>query len=214
MYAVSHAKGVIRNGNTVDQDLTKLENNITSMNTTLDILSTRINNISDQIANGGIGGGSTSVILGAASNAGDVLIPTEGWENDETGTGVHLDITNSAIEDTTVPVVALAPESYATALSCGLKPYCRTYTGYMRLFADSVPSAEIEASLALIGSGNTLPVATTATRGTIQVGNGVVVEPQTGVLSIDKNTVITQDELVDEAEALRDMQTILAQEDD
>lgn len=210
VYAISHAKGVVRGTSTVDKDLTKVENDIISMGTTLDNLNTRVNNIAEN----GVGGGSTSVILGAATNAGDIMIPTEGWEANESGEGYHLDITNSAIEDTTVPVVALAPDSFDVAMECKLKPYCRTYTGYMRLYAESIPSAEIEASLALIGSGNTLPVATTATRGTIRVGDGVVVNPTTGTLSVDKNTVITQDELVDEAEALADMQNILSQDDD
>lgn len=214
VYAVSHAKGVIRNGSTVDQDLTKLENDITSMDTTLNNLDTRINNIAEQIENGGIGGGSTKVILGAASNVGDVMIPTEGWEEDETGTGYHLDITNSVIEDTTVPVIALSPDAYDTALECKLKPYCQSFSGYIRLYADAIPSAEMEVSLALIGSGNTLPKASTLSAGVVRVGNGVVVEPSTGTLSVDKNTVITTDELVDEQEALNDIKTILAQDDD
>ena len=207
VYAISHAKGVVRGSSTVDKDLTKVENNIISMSTTLDNLSTRITNITEN------GTGSTSVILGAATNAGDIMIPIEGWEIDE-DTGYHLDITNSKIEDTTIPVVALAPNSYGIAIECGLKTYCRTYMGYMRLYAKTIPTAEIEASLALIGSGNTLPLATTSTRGTIKVGDGVIVNPDTGALSVDKDQVITQDELIDEAEALADMKTILSQEDD
>ena len=210
VYTISHAKGVIRGNSTVDQDLTKLENDITSMDTTLTNLNTRLNNIVEE----GIGGSSAKVILGAASNAGDVMIPTEGWEADEDGTGVHLDITNSAIEDTTVPVIALSPDAYDTALECKLKPYCQSFSGYIRLYADAIPSAEMEVSLALIGSGNTLPKASTLSAGVVRVGNGVVVEPSTGTLSVDKNTVITTDELVDEQEALNDMKTILAQDDD
>ena len=55
VYAVTHAKGVVRGGSTVDKDLTNIENNITSMETSLDNLGTRINNIATQIAEGGIG---------------------------------------------------------------------------------------------------------------------------------------------------------------
>ena len=213
VYAITHAKGVVRGNSTVDKDLTAIENNITSMGTTLNNIDTRVQNIATQIEEGDFGS-SARVILGAATNTGDVLIPTEGWESDGAGGGYHLDITNSAIEETTVPVVALSPMAFETAQNCKLKPYCRSFAGYIRLYAESVPTAEMEVSLALIGSGNVLPVATTSSRGTIQVGSGVIVEPTTGTLSVDKNTVITQDELIDEDEALRDMQNILSQEDD
>ena len=142
------------------------------------------------------------------------MIPTEGWEANDDGEGYHLDITNAAIDETTVPVVALSPSAYEVAQSCKLKPYCETFNGYMRMYTDTVPTDEMEASLALIGSGNVLPVATTSTRGTISVGNGMTIEPTTGTLSVDKNTVITQDELVDEDEALADMKVILNQDDD
>ena len=211
IYAITHAKGVVRGDSTVDRDLTNLENSMTSAQTTINALSNRLTNISELIESGDIGsGGSAKVILGVASNSGDIIIPIEGWEEDENGTGYILDITNSAIEDTTVPVVAVSPESFETSKDCGLKSYCRTFTGILRLYADKIPTAEIEASIALIGSGNSLPVATTSSRGAVQVGNGMTVEPTTGTLSVDKDVVVTQDQLVDEEEALNSIRAILA----
>lgn len=208
VYAITHAKGVVRGNSTVDKDLTKVENDIISMGTTLDNLNIRVNNIAEN----GVGGGSTSVILGAATNAGDIMIPTEGWEANESGGGYHLDITNSAIEDTTVPVVALAPDSFDVAMECKLKSYCRTYTGYMRLYAESVPTAEIEASLALIGTAESLPKATTLTAGVVKPSTGLQVEPGTGALSVDPKQVATVDDLVDEDEVQQSINAILSQD--
>lgn len=210
VYAVGHAKGIVRNSSTVDKDLTAIENNITAMGTTLDNLGARVTNIAEQIANGGIGGGSTNVYLGAATNIGSVMIPTEGWEAD--GEIVHLDITNSSITETTVPVVALSPDSFEAATECGLKPYCRTYNGYMRLYAKSAPSEDLECSLALIGDGTALPTATTQTAGVVKVGNGVLVDPMTKQLSIDTSKVTTQDDLVDEDEVTEAIKAILSED--
>lgn len=210
IYPITHAKGAIRGNSTVDKDLTALENSMTTVENNLSTVTTRVNNISELIQSGQIGGGSTSVILGVASGTGEVSIPTEGWEENPDG-GYILDITNTAIEETTIPVVAVAPTSFDAAKNCGLKSYCKTLTGILRLYSDTVPTVEIEASIALIGSGDALPKATTTSAGVIRVGNGVKVEPTTGTLSVDPDKVITQDEVVDEEEALEAIRTILNQ---
>lgn len=201
IYAVSHAKVVVRNQSTVDKDLTNLENRTTSLE--------------EKIQSGIIADGSAIVMLGAANATGEVTIPIEGWVED--GEEYYLNIENSAINENIVPIVVVAPDHYTTALKCGLKPYCRTLEGILQLYANSVPSQPITASIALIGGkdnsvdANNLPLATSTTAGVVKPGTGFTVDSNTGTLTVDPNVVVTDDDMVDESEMTNTIKTSLQQ---
>lgn len=180
IYAITHAKVVVRGKSTVDADLTAIENRLTTIE-----------------ENGALA-------------VGEVTIPTSGWEADENG--YHLDITNSSITASVIPVMVVNPNSYASAKECGLKGYCQSFDGYVRILSDSVPKSAITASFALIGQRDEtdvsgLPMASEDTAGLVKIGEGFVSED--GVISVDKDVVITKDNIADDDEATQKLINIL-----
>lgn len=176
IYPISHAQVIVRGRSTVDKDLTSLES--------------RTTNIEEIIQQRLITEGNIPVILGRAEVEGEVNITTEGWERD--GDLYHLDITNASISANSIAIVSVSPDSYDVAESCLLKAYCRTYDGILRLYAGAPPPAEIVASIALVGDN-------------LSSGDGVNLNKGSGKLSIDRNVVVTEDDLVNETETLDDI---------
>ena len=215
VYAVTHAKVVVRNKSTVDKDLTDLENRATSLEDNMATVKQSVANINKNMQSGIIADGTAVIMLGTANATGEVTIPTTGWTKATTDTEYHLDIENSAITESIVPVVAVSPDHYDTAVDCGLKPYCRTLDGILRLYAEKSPSKPIVASIALIGEKSStieaddLPLATRTTAGAVKPGNGFTLDANTGELSIDTNVVMTNDDLVDETNALDSIRSAL-----
>lgn len=206
IYAVSHAKVVVRNKSTVDADLTNLENRATTLEQSVATVRQMVNNLDDNIQSGIIADGTAIVMLGTANATGEVTIPTTGWVKDTEKDEYHLDIENSAINASIVPVVAVSPDHYDIAVECGLKPYCQTFDGILRLYAKAAPEQPIVASIALIGEKdnsvdvNNLPLATSTTAGVVKPGTGFIVDNNTGAMNVDTNVVITNDDMVDETE--------------
>lgn len=198
IYAISHAKVVVRNKSTVDADLTSLEN--------------RVGVIEEGIASGNIGGGGNvgggaNIWLGQALAVGELTIPTSGWEKN--GELYQLDITNSTITANVVPVVVVVPASRTEAKECGFKDYCQTADGVLRLFSDSIPANAITASIALIGQKEeNIPMADSDTAGLVKIGEGFAVD-EDGKLNIDKDIVVTKDSIADDAEATQRLVNIL-----
>lgn len=217
IYAVSHAKVVVRNKSTVDTDLTNLENRATSLEQNVATVRQIVNNLDNNIQSGIIADGTAIIMLGTANATGEVTIPTEGWVKDADRDEYHLDIENSAINESIVPVVAVSPDHYDRATECGLKPYCRTLEGILRLYADAAPSQPITASIALIGEKDNsvdvdkLPLATSTTAGVVKPGTGFTVDSNTGALTVDTNVVVTDDDMVDESEMANTIKTSLQQ---
>lgn len=215
IYAVSHAKVVVRNKSTVDKDLTNLENRATSLEQNVATVRQQINNLDHSVQSDIIADGTAIIMLGTANATGEVTIPTEGWVKDANTNEYRLDIENSAINESIVPVVAVSPDHYDRATECGLKPYCRTLEGILRLYADSAPSQPITASIALIGEKdnsvdvNNLPLATSTTAGVVKPGTGFTVDSNTGSLTVDTNVVVTDDDMVDESEMANTIKTAL-----
>lgn len=84
----------------------------------------------------------------------DLNIPAEGWEPDTDTDGAfpfRLDIHDAQFEEGMVPILTVLPTSMAVAGACGLCPTSVTGSGYLRLYAKSEPTAEIAASLVVIG---------------------------------------------------------------
>ena len=208
IYAVSHAQVIVRNRSTVDKDLTSLENRATESEDNITIVKQRLSNLM---------GGSALVMLGKTESAGEITIPTEGWTVDDLG-GYHLDIENEAIDESIIPIIAVAPESYDAAIVCGLKPYCKTFDGndkgILRLYADSIPTLSITVSMALIGGGTavaleSLPKASRLSAGVVQPSRGFIVNSDTGDLNVDNNVIVTDDDLVDETQTIDDIRDSL-----
>ena len=208
IYAVSHAQVIVRNRSTVDKDLTSLENRATESEDNITIVKQRLSNLM---------GGSALVMLGKTESAGEITIPTEGWTVDDLG-GYHLDIENEAIDESIIPIIAVAPESYDAAIVCGLKPYCKTFDGndkgILRLYADSIPTLSITVSMALIGGGTavtleSLPKASRLSAGVVQPSRGFIVNSDTGELNVDNNVIVTDDDLVDETQTIDDIRDSL-----
>ena len=170
IYAISHASAVVRNKSTVDSDLTKLEADNEESKETLQTLKQIVQS-------------NAWIILGKATYGGEITIPAVGWteENDL----YILEIENSQITESTMPLIAISPESYSIALDCGLKPYCRTFEGKLKIYADSPPVSELIASISLVGE-NTVS------------GKGLQVNALTGTVSVDPNIVVMNDDVVDE----------------
>ena len=194
IYAITHAKVVVRGKSTVDADLTAIENRLTAIE-----------------ENGVPGSGSgVAINLAKALAVGEVTILTSGWEADENG--YHLDITNSSITASVIPVMVVNPNSYDSAKECGLKGYCQSFDGYVRILSDSVPKSAITASFALIGQRDEtdisgLPMASEDTAGLVKIGEGFVSDD--GVISVDKDVVITKDNIADDDEATQKLINIL-----
>ena len=177
IYTVSHSKAIIRGNKTVDQDLTALENVTEEHQEQLDALEDVVK-------------GNAWIILGKATYGGEITIPAIGWE--EENNMYSLEIANSQITETTMPLVALSPESHAIAIACGLKSYCRTFEGKMKIYADSPPAAELVASISLVGEN-------------LLSGKGLKVNALTGAVGVDTNVVVTNDDMVDENEMKDDI---------
>lgn len=204
IYAISHAKVVVRKGTTVEKSFQALEDRATNNEESIANIINRLDNINDELHPAGIiEDGSAVVQLGKAESTGEIEIPTEGWilQNDL----YTLDIENSAIDESVVPIIAVSPSSFELAEACGLKSYCRTLTGILRLYAQEPPTDTIIASIALIGGQSTFydnfPIASTTTPGLVRVGKGLVVDDN-GNLTIDNNQIISSSDVVDEDEML------------
>ena len=181
IYPVSHSSVIVRNHSTVDRDLTALENKADSFEESIGDL--------EQIVQG-----NAWIILGKALYGGEVTIPAVGWEKE--GDLYVLEIENTKITESTIPIVAISPESYSIALECGLKPYCRTYDGKMKLYAESEPITELVASIGLIGENTT-------------TGRGLQVNSLTGAIDVNPNVVVMNDDLVNEDQMTDDINSWL-----
>ena len=139
-----------------------------------------------QNSEGGIG----TAVIGRALCYGELAIPAEGWESDETY-GYHKDIENTEVTKEMVPYVKVVPESEETARACGMRASCQTFDGFLRVYAREAPARPIVASAAFIGglkggdAYGDLPLATAEQPGLVRIGAGLSVAD--GTVSV--NTV-------------------------
>ena len=80
----------------------------------------------------------------------DIIIPTNGWETD-TIYPYHCDIAHEQVTAEIIPLVTILPESMETAQDCSLAPCTQTMDGILRVYADTIPTSPIQASVALLG---------------------------------------------------------------
>lgn len=145
-----------------------------------------------------------------------VTIPVNGWET-EPGGGYSIEIPVDGCTASMVPILTIVPESLPIARDCGLSPTAETVEGALKLYAEQIPAEEIQASLALLtvgggggGGGGTyiLPPATSNRLGGVKIGNGINVASD-GTISVDHETVMTDEDLVDEDATEEDLRRIL-----
>lgn len=183
-----------------------------------------------------------TMVAGASAVARfDIVIPAEGWVNGPSGavsdgdseesgietseepSGLRVDIPNEAITAAMVPFLTVLPAYGNIARECGLNTAARTLDGVLRVYAQHIPTAPMKASLTLVcpsdgtsgggsgGGGYTLQPATATRLGAVKVGDGLSVSAD-GTLSVNKNTVMTEGDLVDEDEVKNSVADILKDE--
>lgn len=144
----------------------------------------------------------------------DISIPATGWK-EMTGADYpyYIDIPHEKITADMIPMLTILPNSIGDASAFGICPACETVAGAVRVFTKTVPDNAIAASLALFtpkGGGGIaeLPIATESALGAVKIGEGLSVNSE-GLLSVNKETVMTADDLVNEEEAKEDIARIL-----
>lgn len=127
----------------------------------------------------------TGLAGSAATGKVEITIPASGWTADSDTGGaypLHLDIPNDAIQEAHIPLLTLYPGSLEAAGACGVGPIVRTLPEVLRVYAKTIPSTDLRASLALLSvredvnvesvPGSGLPAATATTLGGVKVGPG------------------------------------------
>lgn len=155
-----------------------------------------------------------------------ITIPVEGWVTNDEIPGypfcVDIDVTGATARIT--PVLTAHPESIGNAVN--LCQVAQTLDGALRVYAKKVPSVEIKASLALIGGAGyigTLPEGAVATgKGleydtdgslSVRIGEGLSFDEQ-DALTVNTQTVMTAEDLVDEAAIQQEVAGILSEDED
>jgi len=131
------------------------------------------------------------------------VIPMEGWEDGHSNSdsdepsGLRLDIPDEFIRENMVPSLCIHPAYLEIAKGCELSTSVRTLDGALRVYAKSVPAADMTATLTLmcatsgaadVGAPYSLPVATATRLGGVKVGEGLSVKAD-GTLSVDSTSV-------------------------
>lgn len=152
-------------------------------------------------------------LIGNISRYGELTIPAEGWVQDGEK-GYTLEVEAPLVTERHVPLMALNRESRETAGKCKLDAGAETLAGKVRFWAKKVPEKAMEGTLVLLlqgelGSGVALWPASGDKLGGVKVGQGLLVA-EDGTLSVDKETVMTGEDLVDEEKVMEKVTDILA----
>lgn len=132
--------------------------------------------------------------LGGVRKA-DISIPTNDWNGCEGEYPYTVSVEREEIKATHIPIVSLHRDSLAVAEAAGMCSSAETVDGAVRFWARNIPTADLEATLALLtpgtgelgaaggGSAYVLPVATTETAGVVRIGEGLSVTAD-GTISV------------------------------
>lgn len=171
-------------------------------------------------------------LIASATARLEITVPKDGWtdgpEDEEAGGdpedifgGLHVDIPIDGVTEDMVPYLTFHPAYLDAARACEISTTVKTIEGALRVYARVAPAQDIGASLELRcastgsvsseaapGGSYVLPAASTTRLGGVKVGNGLNVAPD-GTLSVNQEQVMTDADLVDEAEVAQDVANIL-----
>lgn len=156
-------------------------------------------------------------LIGNISRYGELTIPAAGWVQD-VEKGYTLEVAAPQVTEKHIPLMALDRESRETAGKCKLDTGAETLEGKVRFWAKKVPEKAMTGTLVLLlqgelGSGVALWPASGDKLGGVKVGEGLLVA-EDGTLSVDKETVMTGEDLADEEEVRETVSEILNGEDE
>ncbi len=141
----------------------------------------------------------------------EVVIPPTGWRNNEGSYRYAIDIPVENLAAGMPITVSPFPESVDAAGLCGLCPTAQSLTGAIRILAKAIPAGNVEVSLTAFsakgggsGGGGDVPIATESTAGIVKIGEGLKVNPD-GTLYVNKEKVMTDEDLVDEEQEKQDI---------
>ena len=158
----------------------------------------------------------------------EITVPAEGWtesgETDERFTSYPYicDIADSTIRERMTPIITFHPDDLDAANAANVCATARTFNGKVRLFSKNIPTVDLAATLALVGGsgyigpgggGGELTPATRYSLGGVIIGENINVDAD-GRISVDKTTVITDDDLLDEDATEQDLKDILLTENE
>ena len=83
--------------------------------------------------------------IAEATKQRDIVIPVTGWLKE--GSTYYIDVIQEDITDKMVPFVSIFPSDMDTARNCGMSTTAETIEKGLRLYAEEIPSKEINASL-------------------------------------------------------------------
>ncbi|MBQ9719755.1 MAG: hypothetical protein IJV64_03580 [Oscillospiraceae bacterium] len=140
----------------------------------------------------------------------NLIIPTTGWRNIGGPYRFVADVPVEGIEAGMPINVAPLPAAVDAAGLCGLCPTAQSLMGAIRVFAKAMPTESIEVSLTAFSAkgggsgGGDVPIATESTAGIVKIGDGLKVNPD-GTLYVNKEKVMTEEDLVDEEQEKKDI---------
>ena len=185
----------------VEADLTVINPDAIATRRMVDALQTEVDTLSAIVR---------SSILGARK---DIVIPSTGWQTgaeEAPEYAYYIDIEIEGVHSRLTPMVTVNAEDMEKAYNICLNSVAKTGDGFVRLYANEIPNEEINASVMLLmpaadggdvpgggggGGEYVLPTATASRLGGVKIGDGVAVEND-GTISIDGETVLSDDEII------------------
>lgn len=152
----------------------------------------------------------------------DLIIPATGWTEAEEPSADHnyiCDVAAASVTGELIPIGGPKLGSCDVANKAGVAPGCETLEGTVRFFAHEKPGDDISAYIILLtqgqeGGGN---ASVEAGQGlaygddgklTVKIGDGLAFDA-TDALSVDKEDVLTEDDMADDNEVMQSMQEII-----
>ena len=151
-----------------------------------------------------------------------VTLPVSGWvPASETSPDYKFvcDVEETEATGALVPVGGCMPGYFSVADRAGMMSGCESREGYIRFYAKRVPEKDIMAAVTLFSKGGapTSGIGQGLEYGTdgrlaVKVSRGLTFDRQ-DALVVDSETVLSDDDLVDEEEAKKDIEDILNGDD-
>lgn len=170
------------------------------------------------------GGGSGGGYFGTY----DLTLSADGWKPSRTeedyseGMEYYQYIYDAELSDSTselVPVGVVSPGSFYTTTKAGVLNGCETHDGFIRFFAQRIPSDNIQATVTLFGKGGG-----SGETGSVSIGQGLKRDASGAIavrigegldfdsanaLTVRKETVMTSEDLLNEEETQQEIVDML-----